>query len=102
MNVFAFIRMNGDQIIPLFQLLVVALCLDLWNAETDQTADETAGRCSDGRATKRRHNGTGSDQGADPGNCQSANSRQQSDYAASSAARSCPVVAPSGAFVALT
>src|SRR5438552_18335233 len=60
-NVFAFIRVHGDQVIPLFQLLLVALCLDLRNAETDQTADGTAGRRSDGRATKRRHNWTGGD-----------------------------------------
>src|SRR2546423_12801153 len=81
-DVFAPIRVHGEQVIPLFQLLVVALCLDLRNAETDQTADDTAGRRSDGRATKRRHNWTGGDKWTDAGNCQRANSCQQSDHAA--------------------
>src|SRR6266853_1681261 len=87
-NVFAFIRVDGDQVISLFQLLLVALCLDLRNAEADQTADDTAGRRSHGRATKRRHNWTGGDKWTDAWNCQRASPRQQSDHAAGSATRS--------------
>src|SRR6266513_4553546 len=88
-DVFAFIRVHRDQVIPSFQLLLIPLCLDLRNAETNQTADDTAGRCSYGRATKRRHNWTRGDKRTDAGNCQGPNSRQQSDHAAGGPTCSC-------------
>ena len=48
-NIFVFVGVHGDQVVPLFQLLLVALCLNLRNAKTDQAADDAPGRCSDGR-----------------------------------------------------
>jgi hypothetical protein len=88
-NVIPFIRVHRDQVIPFFQLLLITLCLDLRDAETDQTANDTAGRCSDGRATKRRHNWTRGDKRANARDCQGTNSCQQSDHAAGSATGSC-------------
>src|SRR5882724_2054152 len=88
-NVFAFIRVHRDQVIPLFQLLFITLCLDLRNAEADQTADDTSSGCSDRHPTKRRHNWTGGDKWTHARNCQRADSYQQPDHAADGAASSC-------------
>src|SRR4029453_7537905 len=80
---------HSDQIISLFQLLLVPLCLDLRNAETDQTTGDTAGRCSNSGATKRSHYWTCGDKGTQARNCQRANPCQQSKDAACGSASNC-------------
>ena len=80
------IDMHGQEIVPLLQLLLITLRLDLGNAKANEPADDFACRGTKGCATERGHDRAGGDERSHAGNSKRADACEQTEDAACHAA----------------